>query len=460
MAFRGHEKRRGRVILWVCGGLLGLFVCLVVYQKFFQTPWQKQKDEEVDGLNKADLEGVKLSEADPHDWPQWRGVHRDARAPGDGLITDWPAGGPPRAWKIKGGGGFSAISVVGKRLVTMIQDGDNEVVVCWEDQGEQAKELWRFAYPNKFTQDGTGPRATPTIHDGLVYTLGPSGHLFCLKLEDGKEVWKKRLTETFTTSVPRWGFSSSPLVEGDLLLITPGGDGNAVAALDRKTGEVKWKALSGHPGYSSPVISTGGGVRQALFFLGNELVGLEPKTGEVFWRFPWETQHQVNAATPIVVKDRATGSDFVFLSSGYGKGCGMVRVFKGGNGKPAVEEVYTNNLMHNHFGTCVYVDDYLYGFNEGYLVCMKFRMDKRKAVKVEWKERGYNKGSLLAVGKHLIVLSDSGQLGLVEANPSQYVEKAKFTLTKGLCWTMPVVAHGRLYVRDEHDVHCFDLRAK
>src|SRR5207248_5986045 len=134
--------------------------------------------------------------------------------------------------------------------------------------------------------------------------------------------------------------------------------------------------------------------RQVLFCLGEERVSLEHQTVEVYWRFPWETQHQVNAATPIVVKDRATGDDFVFISSGYGKGCGMVRVYKGDNGKPAVKEVYTNNLMHNHFGSCVFVDDYLYGFTEAYLVCMKFRLDTRKtkALKVEWKERGYNKG--------------------------------------------------------------------
>ncbi len=460
MVFREQGQRRGRVFYWVCGALVCCVAGLMGYQFWIQLARQTQDDALIDKAAKKSLATNKETKGDPLDWPQWRGIHRDGVAPGDGLLAEWPANGLPLLWKIKGGGGFSAISVQGKRLLTMIQDGDDEVVVCWEDEGKNAKQLWRFPYKSYFSQDGEGPRATPTIDGDRIYTLGPRGQLFCLSLEDGKKVWGKDLTADFHGVMPRWGYSSSPLIEGDLLLINPGGPDNAVIALDRMTGDLKWKALKGHPGYSSPVISTGGGVRQVLFFLGTELVSLDPKTGAVYWQFPWDTQNQVNAATPIVATDKETGDDYVFISAGYAKGCGLVLVSKDAKGKPTVEKVYANNLMRNHFGSSVLVGDYLYGFDEGYLVCMPLIVDNRKKVKHEWKEGSFKKGTLLAAGKNLIVLGENGDLGLVEATPAKYVEKARFSVTKERCWTMPVVAHKRLYVRDEEMVYCYDLAAK
>ncbi len=460
MVFREQGQRRGRLFYWVCGVLLCCVAGLVGYQFWIQLARQTQDDVLVDKLTNAKLESVKETKGDPLDWPQWRGIHRDGVAPGDGLLKEWPDDGLKLHWKIQGGGGFSAISVAGKHLVTMIQDGADEVVVCWEDEGTTAKQLWRFPYKSLFTRKGEGPRATPTIDGDRVYALGAQGHLFCLNLKDGKKVWAKELEKDFSAIIPMWGFSSSPLVEDDLLLINPGGKDNAVVALDKMTGDVKWKALSGHPGYSSPVINTGGGIRQVLFFLGEELVSLDPKTGAVYWRFPWTTSNQVNSATPIVVKDGESGDDYVFISSGYAKGCGLVCVSKGSDGKPKVEEVYTNNQMHNHFGSSVFYKDYLYGFDEGKLVCMPFRSDKRKTVKQEWKEKSYNKGTLLLAGDNLIVLGENGDLGLVEPTPKKYVEKARFSVTEDRCWTMPIIAHNRLYIRDETMVYCYDLQAK
>jgi hypothetical protein len=461
MLFRKQGQRRGRLFYWVCGALVLCVAGLMGYQYLTQLARQSQDDKLIDQLASAKLETTRESKGDPLDWPQWRGIHRDGVAPGDGLLKDWPSGGPPLLWTIKGGGGFSAISVAGKRFVTMIQDGDDEVVVCWEDEGKSAKQLWRYPYKSRFTTNGEGPRATPTIDGDRVYTLGPNGQLLCLTLADGKKVWSKDLVSDFGGTVPKWGHSSSPLVENDLLLINPGGDASAIVALNKMTGDIKWKALKGHPGYSSPVISTGGGVRQVLFFLGEELVSLDPKSGNVYWHFPWNTMNQVNAATPIVVKDSATGDDYVFISSGYNKGCALVRVSKDSDGKPKVEEVYHNNLMKNHFGTSVLHGDYLYGFDESILVCMKFRMDGRKKVKHEWYERDFKKGTLLLAGDNLIVLGENGVAAIVEPTPEKFVEKARFTVAKdGRFWTMPVVAHKRLYIRDEEMIYCYDLAAR
>ena len=461
MSFREQGQRQGRVFYWIVGTLVLILAGLLGYRLWYDSARQDQSDRLVDQLGKAKLVIVKdETPGDPLDWPQWRGIHRDGVAPGEGLPTDWPKGGPKLAWKMAGGGGFSALSIVGKRIVSMVQDGGNEAVVCWEDRGDRAEERWRFARKGRFSQDGEGPRSTPTIAGGFVYVLRPKGELHCLTLEDGKEVWSADMVKDFNATVPKWGFTSSPLIEGDLLLINPGGPDSAVVALERKTGKLVWQALSGHPGYSSPIISTASGIRQVLFFLGEELVSLDPRSGDVYWRFPWKTDYQVNAATPIVVKDRESGDDYVFISSGYGKGCALLRVGKDEDGKPSVEQVYKNNVMLNQFGSSVFYGDHLYGFSEAYLVCMKFRMDKRRSVKPEWKERDFNRGSLMLAGEQFIVLGEKGNVALVDPSPDGFKERARFRIDSDRCWTMPCVAHGRLYIRDEENIYCYDLQAK
>jgi outer membrane protein assembly factor BamB len=451
---RKQGQRRGRVFHWVAGALSLCITGLIAYQWWNTRERQKQNDEHIEELKTARLDPVKSQPADPKDWPQWRGPHRDGTASGDDLSTRWPADGLKQLWKQPGGGGFSALSVAGSRIITLIQQGDNEsdgkeVVLCLD--AETGKENWRHSYESYFWQDGVGPRATPTIEGDLVWTLGARGHLHCLKVDSGKEVWHHDLKERFNAPVQHWGFASSPLVEGDLLLLNPGGPGNTVVALDKKTGKVKWKNLDEPAGYSAPVISEACGVRQVLFFLAEALVSLDPKTGQEYWRYPWPTPNKVNAATPIV------RGDYVFISSGYGKGCALVKVVNGKNGRLRAEMVYENNLMRNHFGSSIFYKDYLYGFDEGFLTCMPFREGKKRGWRA-WKERKFNKGTLILAGDTLIVLGEHGNLAMVEPYPGEYRELATFSVTKARCWTMPVVAQGRLYIRDEQSIYCFDLR--
>lgn len=449
MVIRKRGQRDGRVFHWVVGVLTLCVLGLVGYHYWNILPRQEQDDQLIEEAQKDRGGAVQGKAADPKDWPGWRGSSRDASMIDDRIRTSWPDDGLPRLWKVAGGGGFSAISVAAGRAVTMIQEGDNEVVLCLD--AETGKQKWRFAYRARFEQDGVGPRATPTIDGERVYTLGATGHLYFLNVETGKEVWHVDLQKEYSAPLLKWGFSSSPLIEDELLLCNPGGPGNTVLALDRKTGKEVWKALNEPAGYSSPVISEACGVRQVLFFLGEALVSLDPKTGKELWRFGWDTKFQVNAATAI-----ARGNH-VFISSGYGKGSALVRVLKSDDGKLSANRVYKNNLMKNHFGSSVFFKDHVWGFDEGHLTCVPYAEGKKPGWKA-WKERRYNKGTLMVAGEHLIVLGEKGNLGLVEPYPDEFRELASFKVTDGRCWTMPVVAQARLYIRDEDSIYCFDLR--
>lgn len=294
---------------------------------------------------------------------------------------------------------------------------------------------------------GSGPRATPTVVDDLVYTLGASGMLHCLKLADGAMVWRHNLTEKFEAKAPDCGYTASPLVEGDRVIVPPGGSaGRSVAAFQRRTGALAWSSLDDAPGYSSPVAATLAGVRQVLLLTLTRLVALDPATGAELWSFPWGSPEYPNIATPIVV------DDYVFISTGYGIGCALLKISKT-DGRLHAEKVYANNRMRNHFATSVYHGQHLYGFSEFMLTCMEVRSGK-----VKWTARGYQKGSLLAAGDQLIVLGEQGKLGLVAADPEKYRELSACTPVSSKCWTPPVLADGRLYVRSADALLCFDLR--
>jgi outer membrane protein assembly factor BamB len=381
------------------------------------------------------------------DWLQWRGPNRDAVSAETGLLTAWPQDGPKVLWQESLGGGYSCPVVAGQRVVTLTQKGDDEAVVCRD--AETGNELWRFSYPCKYRNDfGSGPRATPTVNGDLVYTVGATGLLHCLKLQTGDQVWRHDLLEEFHAPNLHWGTSFSPLVEGDLLLTMPGGpEGNSLAAFRKKTGELVWKTGSDPAGYSSPVACTAAGTRQVLFFTGSGLVSVAPDTGKVHWSYPWETSYGCNIATPIV------RGDYVFISSGYGKGCALLKVEAKEGGTLQARAVYENNQMCNHFASSVLYREHIYGFNESTLTCMEFRTGQ-----VVWKERGFKKGSLLIADGHLIVLGENGRLALAEATPAGYHERAAFRPFRTKCWTVPVLAHGRLYVRDEERLLCLDVK--
>jgi outer membrane protein assembly factor BamB len=388
------------------------------------------------------------------DWPQWRGPARDGASRETGLLAEWPADAASRlrVWQKPGGGGFGTLAVARGRAVALLQKGPEESVVCWD--ALTGKELWSFRYLCRYVNPyGSGPRSTPSIDGDRVYTVGATGIMHCLKLDPqgpaGEAVWRKDLLQQFGASNLRWGVSFSPLVVGDLVYTNPGGPGGkSLVALDKRTGAVAWQTGDDPAGYSSPVLATLAGRPQVVFFTGSGLVAVTPDRGEVLWRYPWETEHGANIATPI------TAGDYVFISSGYGRGCTVVKVEASGGALQA-RKVYENLEMCTHFSTCVRQGDYLYGFHEKQLRCLELRTGK-----VRWKQRGFDKGSLLIADGKLIILGEEGKLALAEATPEGYRERSSFQLFESRSWTVPVLAGGRLYVRDESQVVCLDLRKR
>ncbi len=453
MVLEPQRQRHGQAFYWLVGLLVVVLLVLVgiqVYNRFFL---YERDEERIRKLQEAGIKNEHPAATTSQDWPQWRGLYRDGIASGEGLLTAWPEDllSTRQRWEVSVGDGYSSIAVADGRVYTTYQEGQREMVACWD--AETGKELWKFAYDSHYdSREGSGPRSTPTVDGDRVYTVGGAGVMHCLEAKTGKKLWEKDLLKEFKANNLQWGVSFSPLIEGDLVLTNPGGPGGySIVALDKLTGEVRWHSQDDVAGYSSPVISTACGVRQVLFFTGSALVSLNPKDGKLYWRYPWRTNYECNVATPIAL------DNYVFISSGYGKGCALVEVEKQGDGSLQARKVYHSRVMRNHMATCVFHAGHLYGFNEGSLTCIQFASGERC-----WEEAKFGKGSLLLAGNNLIVLGDNGTLALVEASPEGFHEKGSCQVfdgsNKNRCWSMPVLANGRLYVRDMKRLLCIDLR--
>jgi outer membrane protein assembly factor BamB len=454
MVTRGQRQRTGRVTLWVIGGLVAVFVLLTVYKLFYADRFESDP-QEMEKLEAASLPDQEPPTSLVGQWPQWRGPKRDGISAESDWQATWPPAGPPVLWKKKAEGRYSGVAVAKGRVFTLVREGDKEVAVCWD--AETGKTRWTYPYEASYDSGAhrvadysQGPRSTPTVDGDFVYTVGATGFLHCLRARDGKKVWAKDLLDEFQAIPSRWGVAFSPLVEGDLVFTNPGGsDSGSLAAFNKRDGKLKWKALDDRAGYSSPIAVTLDGVRQIVFFTRNGLVGVGPKDGKLYWRFPWETDHGCNIATPI-----ARGNYF-FISTNYGRGCAAIKVTKTKDGEFQAKRVYETNRMRNHYATSVLYKEHIYGFDEGKLVCLNFRKGT-----VLWKQGGFHKGSLLIANGHLIVLGENGQVAIAPATPDGFKPTAEFQVTRKKCWTMSVLAEGKLFVRDEEQVFCLDIRKK
>lgn len=382
------------------------------------------------------------------DWPQYRGPRRDGVSAETGLLGTWPEGGPKVLWRVPLGEGFSGLTVAGNRLFTLQQPGDATLVTA-HDAGT-GKELWRFRLDAAYEDSqGNGPRSTPTVDGNRVYALSARGKLAALDAGTGKAIWRKDLVQEFGATIPQWGVSTQPAVDGNLLLVDVGGrPGNAVVAFDKASGKVVWKSESDIAGYSQPVALTVDGVAQLVFFRGNALVALSPRDGKTLWKLPWRTDWDVNAATPIFVPPNQ-----LFVSSGYDTGSALLRLRADG-GRPRVEEVWKSKVMKNQFSSSVVRGGHVYGFDNKVLECIDLATGK-----VRWKQSGLGHGSLLLAQGQLYVLSERGRLVLVDATPDAYKERGSVQILQGKCWTPPTLANGRLYVRNEKEMVCLNVEA-
>ncbi len=394
-------------------------------------------------------------------WPQFLGPRRDGVCRESGLNLDWNAKPPKTLWKVALGPAYSSVSVVGDRVLTMTQREQRDVVVCLD--AATGKEVWAFdaapAYVD-FQKQGAGPRSTPTFHDGKLYCLLPRGELFCLSAADGKEVWKVNMLDA--TGAPDrtgenlyWGHSASPLVEGDLVIVPPGGTkNNALAAFHKDSGKLVWAAGDDSLGYSSPVAVKLAGRRQVVAAAGKAVLGLDPEKGTVLWRYAFgNNRFDCTCATPLV------SGNLVFVSAAYGVGCALLEIVPDGD-KLTVREKWKNKDLQNLFPTSILLDGHLYGCN-GDLGACTLRCVDLETGKVRWQEREPGRCSLVAADGRLICLSENGTVRVVEANPEKYVVRGEpkdlLTLKS---WAAPVIADGRLYLRDDKHLICLDLRGE
>jgi outer membrane protein assembly factor BamB len=424
------------------------------------------------------------------DWPGFLGPTGDSVSTEKGIVTPWPEAGPRLVWHRRLGIGYAMPTVSRGRLFLFDRVGNRARLNCWKS--ETGEPLWTFEYPTEYKDYygyNGGPRCSPVVDGDRVYIYGAEGLLHCVRVEDGKLIWKVDLNADFHVLQNFFGVGSTPVVEGDLLLVQvggspadgaktvfdePKGNGSGLVALDKYTGKVRYQATDELASYSSPVLATIGGRRWCFLFARGGLVGLDPATGKVDFHYPWRARNleSVNASNPVVVGDR------VLISETYGPGSSLLEV-KPGEYKEIwndKEKGLREKSMQCHWNTPLHVGGYLYGCSGRHLENAELRCIELATGKVMWRERGMTRTSLLLVDKHFICLGEDGILRLLKVNPNRYEEVSKVELKlpgedgkpdprgepmlKEPCWAAPILSHGLLYVRGADRLVCLELIPK
>ncbi len=378
----------------------------------------------------------------PTDWPGFRGSGRDGIIPGVRIETDWSRSPPVELWRRPIGPGWSSFAVGGDLLYTQEQRGEDELVVCYDATTGEPR--WRHRDAARFFESmgGAGPRATPTVSDGRVYTLGATGILNALDADDGALVWSRNVAADTESKVPIWGFASSPLVVDDVVIVAASG---ALVGYDAGTGEPRWFGPDGGPSYSSPHRMTIDGVTQILLLSDAGATSVGPADGARLWEHPWPGTSLVQPAL--------TADGDVLISAGEGKGLRRIGVAHGPGGW-TVEERWTSNRLKPNFNDFVIHDGHAFGFDGSILACIDARDGQRK-----WKGGRYGHGQLVLLSDQdlLLVLSERGELALVAAAPDQFTELARFPVIGGKTWNHPVLAGDLLLVRNGQEMAAFRL---
>jgi outer membrane protein assembly factor BamB len=387
--------------------------------------------------------------ASPAEWSQWRGPNRDGISPESGLLKEWPSGGPPRVWQTSGAGtGYSSFSTSGGRLYTIGARDDVEYVVAFDRA--TGRKLWETPNGRRFrNEQGDGPRSTPTTEGELIYAFGGSGELACLDAATGRKVWSINVVQKFGGRTPYWGYSESPLIVGDRIVLNAGGRRASIVAIDKSNGEALWQQPGDDAAYSSPMLLRTGSLQQVVFFTAERGLAVDPRDGRLLWSYDKANNNTANIATPIVRGNR------VFLSSDYGTGAALLDVKAAGN-LASASEVYFTRDMRNHHASSVLVGSHVYGFSSSILTALAFETGT-----VAWRNRSVGKGSLIYADERLYLYSENGVVGLADASPTAYVERGRFTLSTGgaSTWSHPILTRGLLILRDQDRVYAYDVRA-
>ncbi len=399
------------------------------------------------GSGALTVRGVEVKE-----WHQWRGPNRDAVSGDTGLLREWPAGGPKLAWKAMGlGGGFSGVSFWGDRIFTMGDREDGSYVLAL-GRGD-GKVLWLTKVGRAGGNDPQRPgtRCTPATDGSLVVALGQYGELVCMDAATGKEICAKSYVDDLGGTVPRWNFSESPLLDGDRVICLPSGPRGFMAVLKKATGDLIWqsKEVDDKADYSSAIVAEIGGVRQVIAVSDLQVMGVAASDGKVLWRAARPARNVI--PTPIY------RDSIVFISSGYNAGCHGFRI-AAENGVFKAEPIYADPKIANQHGGSILVGDHVYTSIDagGLLTCLEF-----KTGKVVWQDKCVGKASLGYADGLLVARSENGPVALVEATPAGYKEKGRFDQpdrSKYNSWPHPVIAGGRLYLRDQDVLLCYELK--
>lgn len=391
------------------------------------------------------------------DWPQFLGPTRNGISSETGLLDKWPEGGPKVLWRVPGGVGMSGLAISGGRLLTLVQKDGQQFVLALD--AATGKPLWQTPVASEYkNQMGDGPRATPAISGNQVFAFTGEGILAALDLNDGKLQWSHNVVEELKGKPAEYGMACSPLVVGEHVLVVAGAPGAAVAAYEMQGGKVAWKAGSDPAGYSSPALLNVGGREQVVAFTGASAIGLAPNTGALLWRFPYATDFDCNIATPLAVDGK------VFVSSGENHGSSLLSLEKSGD-EFAVKEAWTSqgaaSVLRNEWQTSILLDGHLYGFdNVGsagpvtHLTCINAATGKRV-----WQQPRFGKGNLIAADGKLWISTMNGELVLVRATPKAYDELGRGEFV-GSTRQAPALAEGRLYLRDDAEIVCLDIKAE
>jgi outer membrane protein assembly factor BamB len=379
---------------------------------------------------------VLLVEVHASDWPQWRGPNRNGIS---SEKVNWPAEGPKSIWRAQVGTGFSSISVSHGRVYTMGNAEEKDTIWCLD--AASGKPIWQHSYDSALNPQyyEGGPGATPTVHEGKVFTISKWGDIFCLDAEKGTVIWEHHLLKD-GIHTNRWGFAGSPLIWKNLVILNVGSSG---VALDSATGRTVWMNGTNSAGYASPVLFKSGDKEGVLIFAAKHLVAVDPRTGSELWRFPWETGYDTNNTDPLV------HDDSIFISS-YSRGCALVRVK---DGKP--EAVYESKVLFNNLSPGMLIGDYLYVFNGEAKMKTDFRCIHLPSGDLKWSRPDPAFGSLICADGKLIIMSEKGELLLGDPSPTELKILGRSQVLGGVCWTPPTLADGKLFVRNaKGDVLC------
>lgn len=416
--------------------------------------WNELPQDHLPALQPAPLEVPLDASVGSEDSPFFRGMNHDGTTPGSPENSDWARQNLQKLWQFPLGGGHAGISIAGMVAVTIEQRNENEVIVAYDSIN--GKPRWVYQYQASFQHSepmgGNGPRTTPVIYQGMVYTLGAQGHLHCLEANTGKLKWSTNILVDAAARNLEWGMSGSPLVVDDRIYVNPGIDpeknaDRAIICYDRLTGKQIWAKGNDLAGYASLMKVKLAGVEQLLQFDAAGLKGIDMNNGRQLWKYPWQTSFDMNCAQPVVI-----GEDAVFLSSEVSNGGALVRLSRDAD-VWNVQEVWKNRYMGIKFSNAVLHAGHLYGLSNGYLTCINAKTGERL-----WKARqSYGNGQVLIAGNVLVITTEQGEVALVDAMPEQFNEIKRMPVFTGRTWNVPAIARGRLYMRNHQEMACIKL---